>query len=73
MAKYSDAERQAYNVGRGSVLPSNATAREKMVRAAYGNNARLIKSYKLGRAKAQARKNAYLKRVRAKSRKNKIF
>ena len=73
MAKYSDAERQAYNIGRGSVLPKDAKGREKMVRAAYGNNLNLINSYKRGRAAAQAKKDAYMKKVRSKSRSKKVF
>ena len=69
MKKYSASERAAYNAGRGSVLPRDAKAREKMVRAAYGNKTNLINSYKRGRATAQARKDAYLKRVRSAAKK----
>ena len=71
--KFSNAERAAYDVGRGSVLPTNAKSREKMVRAAYGNNSSLIFAYKVGRKAALDRKAAYLKKQRSKARKKKVF
>ena len=71
--RYSDAEKQAYHIGRGSVLPKDGKAREKMVRSAFGNDSRLISSYKQGRATAQKRKDNYLKRQRAKSRKKRVL
>ena len=71
--KFSNSERAAYNVGRGSVLPTNAASREKMVRVAYGNNSSLIRAYKVGRMTALDRKAVFQAKQRRKARKKKVF
>ena len=71
--KFSNSERAAYNVGRGSALPRNAASREKMVRAAYGNNSSLIFAYKVGRMTALDRKAVFQAKQRRKARKKKVF